>query len=45
MAALTTSTIAAHANVDELQVVREERKVEGGVESIMKVGKSGGRAA
>ena len=36
--ALTTNSIAARADVSELAVVREERKIEAEVESIMKVG-------
>lgn len=37
VASLTTNTIAAHSNINELAVVREERKIEANVESIMKV--------
>ena len=41
VASLTTGTIAAHTNVDELAVVREERKIEANVESVMKVRPAG----
>lgn len=37
VATLTTNTIAGHTNINEFAVVREEKKIEAEIESIMKV--------